>query len=211
MPPSKEQNDWVGRVLGVRTAAGPSPQEALKATVAALAEKAAKVAAAPRPAAAPKQQATDRLLSSMAERPAPEDPADTPAHVAEFLPAFLVSVETERPAASQKLEAGSPVPGPDQLLGIADLFAAAQRSLIEWENILDKAEAADRTVDVIEDDEENRDEQDYAASLATYNVRRHDGIAAEERATKLMTELQAKFNSLSESAQAAALQETHDA
>lgn len=211
MPPTKEQHEWVERVLGVRAAASPSPQESLKAAAIALTEKAAKIAATSRPAAPPKQQATSNLLNAMAEKPAPEDPADTPAHVAAFLPTFLVSVETERPAASQKLEAGAPVPGPDQLLGIADLFAATQRSMIEWENILDKAESADRTVDVLEDQEEERDEQEYAEILTTYNARRHDSMTAEERATRLMAELQAKFNSLSESAQAAALQEAGNA
>lgn len=211
MPPTKEQDEWVERVPGVRTASASSPHELLRAEVAALGEKAAKVAAAPRPTAPPRQQATNRLLNSIARTPAPDDPADVPGHVAEFLPGFLVSLESERPATSQKLGQGASVPAADQMLGIADLFAAVQRSMIEWENILDQAEAADRRVDTIEEEEENRDEQEYAATLAAYNARRHDGIVAEERAMKLMAELQAKFNSLSESQQAAALRQNRDA
>lgn len=214
MAATEAQSDWVERVLGVRPRAAPAPplsRDALGAAVSSLAAKAGTVADAPRPGAPPRQQATGKLLATMAARPAPEDAAGVPDHVAAFLPDFLVSVEAERPAASQRLEAGSPVPGPDQLLGIADLFAAAQRSMIEWEGLLDQAEAADSTLDLIEEQaeeqDERRDEAEYADTLLTYSTRREQTIAAEARALKLMSDLQVAFNSLSESAQAAALKE----
>ena len=211
MPPSKEQNDWVERVLGFRATPAASPDASLRASVAALSATGAKLAAAPRPTAPPRHQATDRLLANAAQKPAPDDPAEVHRHVAEFLPGFLVSVETERPATSQKLETGAPVPPADQMLGIADLFAAVQRSMAEWENLLNQADTADRRVDTIEEEEENRDEENYEKSLTAYNARRHDCIAAQDRAMKLMTELQVKFNSLPESQQAAALKEHRDA
>ncbi len=206
MAPSQEQNDWVERVLGVHVA----PSEGDQAALTALTTKAGKVGA-PRPNAPPKAQTTNRLLGMVAGKPAPSDPADAPAHVAAFLPGFLVAVETERPAASQRLEVGEQVSAPDQILGIADLFAAAQRSMIEWEAILDQAETTERRVDIFEDQTEERDEDGYSTTLATYNTGRSDSIAAEERGLRLMAELQAKFNSLSESQQTAALQQAHNA
>jgi hypothetical protein len=211
MPPSKEQDEWVERVLGFRTAPAASAPESLRASVAALSEKAAKLASAPRPTAPPRQQATNRLLASAAQKPAPDDPAEAHRHVAEFLPDFLVAVESERPATSQKLEAGAAVPPGDKMLGIADLFAAVQRSMAEWESLLDQAESADRQADTLEDEQEDRDEQEYDATLTTYNARRHDSIAAQDRAMKLMTELATKFNSLSETEQATAQQEARHA
>ena len=211
MPPSKEQDEWIERVLGWRASPAASPDASLRASVAALSAKAAKLAGAARPTAPPRQQATNRLLNSAAQKPAPNDPALAHRHVAEFLPGFLVAVEAERPATSQKLEPGAPVPAGDRMLGIADLFAAVQRSMAEWESLLDQADAADRRVNTIEEEEENRDEQEYDATLTTYNARRHDSIAAQDRAMKLMTELVTKFNSLSESEQAAAQQEARHA
>lgn len=210
MPATKEQSDWIARVLGFRSEAATtvSPQQALDASISSLTAKAAKLAGAPRPSAPPRQQATEKLLGSMISRPAPEDAADAPAHVAAFLPDFLVSVEAERPAASQNLEAGSAIPAADQLLGIADLFAATQRAMIEWENLLEQTETADSTIDVIEEEEEQeRDESEYAQTLVTYNASRKQAITAETAALKLMAELQAAFNSLPDSAQAAALKE----
>ena len=213
MPPTKNQSEWVERVLGIKTQtagaapAASAPREALKASIASLTARTAKIAEIPRPSAPPRQQATEKLLSAFVAKPAPEDPGEAPAHVAEFLPAFLVSMEIERPAASQKLAAGSAVPGADQLLGIADLFAASQRATIEWETLLDQAEAADSTLDVIEEQEEQRDEAQYGDTLLAYNTRRKQTIAAEAKAMKLMADLQGAFNSLSDSAQAAAMTE----
>jgi len=143
----------------------------------------------------------------MTATPVPEDPTDLPAHAETFVADYLVSVEAERPVSSQKLDTGSPVPGPDQLLGIADLFAATQRAMIEWETLLNEAETAESAIDLIEEQEQERDETEYAASLAAYNARRKETIVAEENALKLMTELQGAFNGLSESARALALQE----
>lgn len=209
MPPTKEQSEWVARVLGFRPGDSPaaSPHEALQASVASLIAKAGKLAGAPRPGGPPRQQTTEKLLNAMTASPAPEDPADVPAHVETFLSDFLVFVEAERPASSEKLGPGSPVPGPDQVLGIADLFAVTQRAMIEWETLLNGAETAESAIDLIEEQEEQRDETEYADSLTTYNGHRKQTIAAEEKALKLMAELQGAFNSLSESARTQALKE----
>jgi hypothetical protein len=211
MLPSKEQSEWVERVLNVRVEQAASPQEALKASLTALVGKAGKIADAARPSAPPRQLAAGRLLNAIAEKPAPADPAEAPAHVADFLPGFLVSIETDRPVASQVLEAGAAVPQQDQMLGIADLFAAVQRSMIEWENLLDQAENKEETIDSLEDLEAERDEKEYAATLTAYNARRNDSMTAEARALKLMAELQVKFNSLSDSQKVAAVKENSDA
>lgn len=211
MPPSQEQSDWVARVLGFRTDATPAsaPHDGSLALVASLVANAMKVAGARRrPASSPRQQATERLLGTMTAKPVPEDREDLPAHAETFTADYLVFVEAERPASSQKLGVGSPVPGPDQLLGIADLFAATQRAMSEWETLLNEAETADSAIDLIEDQEkEERDETEYADSLTTYNERRKQTIVAEEKALKLMTELQGAFEGLSESAQTQALKE----
>ena len=177
----------------------------LKAAAVALTAKAARLATVPRPTSPPKQQATSRLLNGIAQKPAPENLTDAPAHVAGLLPNFLVSLEAERPATSQKLEVGAPLPASDQILGIADLFAAVQLSMIEWENLLGQAEAADGHADLLEDQAEERDESEYVDTLTAYNTRRRESLLAQERATRLMAELQTKFNNLSESQQAAAL------
>jgi len=210
MPPTKEQSDWVARVLGFRAdAASVSPtHDVTLASVASLVANAMKVAGVRRPASSPRQEATKRLLGTMTAKPVPDDPEDLPAYAEAFTADYLVFVEAERPASSQKLGIGSPVPAPDQLLGIADLFAATQRAMSEWETLLNEAETADSAIDIIEDQEkEERDDAEYADSLTTYNERRKQTIVAEEKALKLMTELQGAFNSLSESAQAKALQE----
>jgi hypothetical protein len=96
-------------------------------------------------------------------------------------------------------------------LGIADLFAAAQRSLIEWEEALTEAESEDRQVDKLEKQSEKRDQDTYVDTLAAYNESRSEGLEAEARALPLLQALQAKFNSLSEEQQAAALEQAGNA
>jgi hypothetical protein len=181
----------------------------LAGTVKAMSERIVRLGGPPRPAAAPSYPGTTRLLGEAIRKPAPVDPLDAPEHVAAFLPDFLRTMAAERPTSSQPLTQGMAIPDSDVMLGIADLFAEVQRSLIEWENILGKAESADLQVDRQEELEEDRDEAAYDASLTTYNVRRKDGIAAAERSMKLTSLLQFKFNSLSKTEQAKALKESN--
>jgi len=210
-----EQDQWIERVLGFRITPESGGQDVLElvdaATLAALTDKAGKLAAAPRPEGPQKLQATNHLLAAMAGKPAPPDPLDAADHVATFVPGFLMAVEQERPTASQQLSVGEKLSGQDHMLGIADLFAAVQRSLIEWEEVLTEAETEDRRVDKLEKESENREEDTYIDTLASYNANRTEGLQAEARALPLQQALQAKFNSLSEEQQAAALQEVSNA
>ena len=210
-----EQNQWIERVLGFRFASKSGGQDVLElvdaATLATLTDKVGKLATASRPAGPQKLQATDRLLAAMAGKPAPSDPLDASDHVAAFLPEFFLAVEQERPAASQRLSVGEKLSGQDHMLGIADLFAAVQRSLIEWEEALTQAESADQHVDALEKEKEGRDEDAYIDTLGSYNGSRTDGLQAEARALPLLQALQAKFNSLSQDQQTAALQEAANA
>jgi hypothetical protein len=210
-----EQNQWIERVLGFHFAPKSVGQDILElvdtATLAALTDKAGKLATASRPAGPQKLQATNQLLSAIAGKPAPPDPLDAPDHVATFVPGFLMAVEQERPTTSQQLSVGEKLSGQDHMLGIADLFAAVQRSLIEWEEALTEAKTEDRSVDKLEKESEKRDEGTYIDTLASYNASRIEGLQAEGRALPLLQALQAKFNSLSEEQQAAALQEVSNA
>jgi len=209
MQATKQQSDWISRVLGIAMSAA-TPQEAMRATVTAMIGKAEKAAGVARPNSPPRRPRTERLLGAMTARPTPADPMDMPAHVEAFVPDFLVSIEAERPADSGKLETGSAVPGPDQLLGMADVFAATQSALREWERVLDQAETAESLIDVIEEQEESRDETEYAGALMSYNSSRKQAIAAEATAINLLAELRAAFNGLSEAAQAQASKEAGD-
>jgi hypothetical protein len=215
MSASSEQNQWVEHVLGFHIAHESGGHDVLRsvdaATLAALTDKAGKLATAPRPSGPPRLQSTNRLLNAVAAAPAPDDPMEAPTHVAAFLPEFFVAIEQERPAISQQLSAGEKLGGQDHLLGIADLFAAAQRSLIEWEEVLTEAESEDRQVDKLEKQSENRDQDTYVDTLASYNESRSEGLEAEACALPLLQALQAKFNSLSEEQQAAALEQAGNA
>jgi hypothetical protein len=209
------QNQWIEHVLGFHIAPESGGEDVLglvdAATLAALMDKASKLATASRATGPQKLQATSRLLSGIAGNPAPLDPLETPDHIATFVPGFLMAVEQERPTTSQQLSAGEKLSGQDHLLGIADLFAAVQRSLIEWEQVLNEAETEDRLVDKLEKEDENRDQDAYIDMLAAYNGSRTESVQAEAHALQLLQALQAKFNSLSEEQQATALQEVSNA
>jgi hypothetical protein len=210
-----EQNQWIERVLGFRITPQSRGQDVLElvdaARLAALTGKADKLATASRRTGPQKLQATNRLLSAVAGKPAPLDPMDAPDHVATFVPDFLLAIEQERPTTSQQLSVGEKLSGQDQMLGIAELFAAVQRGLIEWEEVLTQAESEDRQVDKLEKESGKRDQDTYIDTLASYNDTRTEGLQAEARALPLVQALQAKFNSLSEEQQAAALQEVSNA
>ena len=210
MPASSKQNEWVLRVLGVALAGGraataaepPVPSN----TLASLSEKAAKLGVVGRPGGPPKSVATSRLLGALGNSKAPDDPRAVPGHVEGFVPGFLATVESERPVTSKPLAPGEKLGGLDQVLGLADLFAAVQRSLIVWEQLLAEAEQSNAQIDKLEA-AEDRDDDGYADALASYNALRTSSQAAEQRSMPLVEALQAKFNSLSADQQQAAAKE----
>ena len=199
------QNDWLLRVLGVRpgNAAAARPGSLDPAVLETMTGKVGKLAAMARPTQAPKTQATSRLLGAIGARKAPDDPMEAASHIAQLVPGFLATMEQERPIASKPLSKGEKVDSQDQLLGMADLFAAAQRSLVAWESLLEEAEQTSGTIDTLEA-KQDRDEDDYADALGSYKSLRKQAIEAEAQALPLMAALQDRFNKLSADQQQAA-------
>ena len=204
------QNDWLFRVLGVRSgsaeAAAPPPDSLDPDALAALSGKVGKLAAMARPTQAPKTQATNRLLGAIGAGKAPDDPMEAASHIAALVPGFLATMEQERPVASKPLTKGEKVDSQDQILGMADLFAVVQRSLVAWETLLDQAEQTSGVIDALEV-EQDRDEDDYTDGLGSYKSLRKQAIQAETQALPLLAALQDRFNKLSAGQQQATSKE----
>lgn len=200
MTASPEHDGWILRVLGIdlktERLSGADDLGVTEESLVALFEKAAKLVGAERPDGPAKSTTSNRLLEIAMTNKAPDDPLAMSGHLAKFVPGFLATIESERPVTSKPLEPGEKLGGQDQILGLADFFAAAQRSLIRWERLLDETEQANSELDRLES-ATPRDEDDYLGMLATYNRLRTDSLHAQSEALPLLASLKEKYDSLS--------------
>ncbi len=174
--------------------------------VAALATKAAKLAAAKRPDAPPRTALSDKLAADIAARPLPERLADLPGQVAEMVPAFLMSMTSELAQTSKPLASGAPLEKQDQMLGMADTLNAAMRSLRKWEQLVGQGETAGRRLDELERLKAQGDveaEVEADGVLATYNAARAAGLEEQARTQRLVQTLRDEYQAL-QSAEATA-------
>jgi hypothetical protein len=166
--------------------------------VARLVERTGRAAAA-RPEAPPKAALTNDLLATARETSPPARAEDFPDHLAQLAPKFLMAIESELSQQSQGLQSGAALPAQDQMLGLADLFDAAQRSLRAWQACLTEAHEADGQLDQLDKSKEDRDERgkaEYSAALVRYNTARVAGLKEQERTLKLAHALQAEYKAL---------------
>ena len=174
---SGAKDEWVTRVLGVRFAIQP----------AALSFEAV------RPTDKPGAPMTDNLLAALA-RTAPVAPEELPTVLEGMIPRFLLAMAGEPHMEAAPLGEGASLPGPDQVLTVADSLNAALRSARRWEALLDQAKEADKEVDGFEAlDRDAAQQEHYERAVVGYNVTRLSSLEEQARCMDHVRTLATEF------------------